>query len=149
MFRSTSIITKKTYLFFPVIELTENQDTINFLCQEMLNGKIYKSAKLEDTPNEPMNSMELKICYQIEDDAPETEIMLSNEKCTYKVQQYNEISDSSSLSSQESQTINSSMAWMKVQKSSECCGYPTTYCEQFRILLCRMLLQISRNRQGE
>lgn len=115
----------------------------------MLNGKLYKSAKLDNTPNEPMNSMELKICYQIEDDAPETEIMLTNEKCTYKVPQYNKASDSSSLSSQDSQlNSNSSMAWMKVHKSTERCGYPTTFFEQFRILLCRMLLQISRNRQG-
>uniref|UniRef100_A0A1E1W184 ABC-2 type transporter transmembrane domain-containing protein n=2 Tax=Pectinophora gossypiella TaxID=13191 RepID=A0A1E1W184_PECGO len=93
-----------------------------------------------------MNSMALKICYQNEENN-ETEIMLSNEKCVYKVPQYNE-TDSSSISSQESQTINSSLAWMKVQKSQNSCGYPTTYCEQFRILLCRMLKQIFRNRQG-
>ncbi|KAI5645530.1 ABC-2 type transporter domain-containing protein [Phthorimaea operculella] len=129
-----------------IIELTEHQENINMLSEEILNGKVYKSAKLENTPNEPINSMELKICYQNEDDN-ETQIMLSNEDCVYKVPQYNE-TDTSSISSQESQTIDSSMAWMKVQKSSECCGYSTTYGEQFSILLMRMLKQIARNKQG-
>lgn len=119
---------------------------INTLCQEMMNGKIYKSAKVESSSAEPINTLELKICYQAEDDAPETEIMLSNEKCTYKVAQYKETDSISSRSSQISQE-NSSMAWMKVQ-TSDTSAYATTYCEQFSILLCRMMIQISRNRQG-
>lgn len=93
--------------------------------------------------------MQLKICYQTDENDIETEIMLTNEKCSYKVPQYKENCEShSSLSSQLSQ-VNSSMAWMKVQISTDSCGYPTTFCEQFSILLCRMIKQISRNRQGE
>ncbi|XP_063828066.1 ATP-binding cassette sub-family G member 4 [Ostrinia nubilalis] len=129
-----------------IIELTENPVNIDTLSEEIMNGKIYKSAKVESTAAEPINNLELKICYQMEDDAPETEIMLSNEKCTYKVPTYKETDSLSSASSQISQ-VNSSMAWMKVQ-TSDSCAYATTYCEQFSILLCRMLKQIFRNRQG-
>lgn len=119
---------------------------IDVLSEEIMNGKIYKSAKVESTAEPVQNNLELKICYQVEDDAPETEIMLSNEKCTYKVPTYKETDSLSSASSQISQ-VNSSMAWMKVQ-TSDTCSYATTYCEQFSILLCRMLKQIFRNRQG-
>lgn len=120
---------------------------IDTLCEEVMNGKLYKSAKVESSSTEPINDIELKICYQAEDDAPETEIMLSNEKCSYKVAGYKETDSMSSRSSQISQ-VNSSMAWMKVQTSDNC-AYATTYCEQFSILLCRMMIQISRNRQGK
>ncbi|KAL0822709.1 hypothetical protein ABMA28_004728 [Loxostege sticticalis] len=129
-----------------IIELTENPVNIDVLSEEIMNGKIYKSAKVESTAEPVQNNLELKICYQVEDDAPETEIMLSNEKCTYKVPTYKETDSLSSASSQISQ-VNSSMAWMKVQ-TSDTCSYATTYCEQFSILLCRMLKQIFRNRQG-
>lgn len=128
-----------------IIELTEKPDHINVLCAEIMNGKLYKSAKVEST-SAPINNIELKICYQTEEDAPETEIMLTNEKCTYKVQGYEQSGSVSSSSSQISQE-NSSMAWMKVQTGDRR-GYATTYSEQFSILLCRMMIQISRNRQG-
>ncbi|XP_063363293.1 ATP-binding cassette sub-family G member 4 [Cydia amplana] len=127
-----------------IIEVTENPENITLLCEEILNGQLYKSSKLEQT--EPVNNMELKICYQTEE-AQETEIMLSNEKCLYKVPKYNGSTSSSSLTSQVSQ-INSSMDWMKVQDQSDSCGYPTSFLQQFYTLLCRMLTQISRNRQG-
>lgn len=133
----------------PVIELTEDPNAITLLSNEILNGKVYKSAKLDNTPGEPVNStMQLKICYQKEDNDIETEIVLSNENCTYKIPQYQESSSLSSLSSQASQ-VNSSSAWMKVQMSSDSCGYPTTFFEQFSTLLFRMTKQISRNRQGK
>lgn len=97
--------------------------------------------------NEFTNQIELKICYQT-DDSQETEIMLTNEKCVYKVPQYSGTSASlSSLSSHLSQ-VNSSLAWMKVQKSTETCSYAISAFEQFSILLKRMIKQISRNRQG-
>lgn len=141
-----------TCLFiFPVIEISENTNTVDLLSNEILNGKLYKTTKLEEAPSElkPTNHMQLKICYQTDENDIETEIMLTNEKCSYKVPQYKENCEShSSLSSQLSQ-VNSSMAWMKVQISTDSCGYPTTFCEQFSILLCRMIKQISRNRQGE
>ncbi|OWR43521.1 putative ABC transporter [Danaus plexippus plexippus] len=130
-----------------IIEVTENPENVNIMCNETLNGKIYKSSKLENitTTSEPMNNMQLKICYQTEDESGETEIVLSNEKCTYKVQQYNEPSNST-ISLSRMSTDDSSLAWMKVQKSTS--RFPTTYFQQFSILLCRMLLQISRNRQA-
>ena len=131
---------------FPVIEVTESPHNINMLCNEMLNGMVYKSAKMESTVNEPLNNLELKICYQIEDESGETQILLSNDKCTYKVKQSNEASNSTLSLSQISQD-DSSLAWMKMQDNVN--QYPTTYFEQFTILLCRMLLQISRNRQGK
>ncbi|CAH0398650.1 unnamed protein product [Chilo suppressalis] len=127
-----------------IIELTENPDNINILCEEIMNGKLYKSAKIE-TATEPLDNIELKICYKTEDDAPETEIMLSNGKCTYKVPRYKE-TDSVSTTSSEASNGNSSMAWMKIQSDS--CTYSTSYCQQFYILLRRMMIQISRNRQG-
>ncbi|XP_072947730.1 ATP-binding cassette sub-family G member 1 [Epargyreus clarus] len=127
-----------------IIEVTENPDNISLLCENVLNGKLYKSTKL-DSSNEPVNSMPLKITYQIEDELGEREIVLSNENCLYQVKC--ERSQSSvSLASQISK--DNSLTWMKVQNSSGGCGYPTTYFEQFRILLCRMLVQISRNRQA-
>lgn len=135
----------------PVMEISENSNVIDLLSNEILNGKIYKTAKLDDAPTEPVptNNIQLKLCYQTDDNDIETEIMLTNEKCTYKVTEYKDNSESrSSLSSQISQ-VNSSMAWMKVQISTDSCGYPTSFCEQFSILLCRMIKQISRNRQGE
>lgn len=135
-----------------IIELTENPNNITVLTEKIKNGKESKSSRVdkanEDNNVEPLNNLELKICYQTEDNAQETEIMLTNEKCTYKVSQYNDRSASiSSLSSQMSQ-VNSSMAWMKVQKSTELRSYATSPCEQFSILLKRMIKQISRNRQG-
>lgn len=112
-----------------------------------MNGKVYKSSKLDQTPIEPSNQIELKISYQT-DDSNETEIILSNEKCTYKVPKYDGSSASvSSLSSQLSNG-NSSMAWMKMQQTGYT-EYATTYCEQFSILLQRMIKQILRNRTGE
>ncbi|CAH0584125.1 unnamed protein product [Chrysodeixis includens] len=130
-----------------IIELTENPEIITHLSKEIMNGKLYKSSKLEDAPPQAApNQMQLKISYQT-DDFQETEIILSNEKCTYKVPNYEGSSASvSSLSSQLSNG-NSSMAWMKMQKS-DTPGYATTYCEQFTILLKRMMTQIIRNRQG-
>lgn len=129
--------------------MTENPEIINLLSEDMLNGKLFKTSKVESTPCEPTNEIELKICYQTEDNALETEVMLTNETCTYKVPQYGEGSGSSSSLSSRASQINSSLAWMKVQSSDSCYGYPTTYFEQFSILLCRMLKQIFRNRQGE
>lgn len=126
--------------------MTEDPHNIKMLCDEMLNGRISKSAKVDSTPIEPVNNLQLKICYQIEDEAGETEIVLSNEKCTYTVKQLNEISNSTMSLSQISRD-DASLAWMKMQNTTN--QYPTTYFEQFRILLCRMLLQISRNRQGK
>lgn len=128
--------------------MTENPENIIKLSEEILNGRVYKTSKLPlEQQTEPTNNMELKLCYQT-DDAGETEVMLTNEKCLYKVPKYEGSTSNSSLSSQMSQ-INSPMAWMKVQKQTDSCGYPTTYFEQFSILLCRMLKQISRNRTGE
>ncbi|XP_037974252.2 ATP-binding cassette sub-family G member 4 [Plutella xylostella] len=131
-----------------IIEMTEAPENIAALSEKILNGKIYKTAKkLQEieAPSEPTKNMELKICYPIEEDV-ENQIMLTNEKCTYKVAQYAEGSGSSSSLSSQSE-MNSSLAWMRV-KSSESCGYPTTYCQQFSILLCRMIKQIFRNKQG-
>ena len=118
------------------------------LSEEIMNGKLFKSAKLDQPPSEPTNTnqMQLKISYQT-DDANETEIILSNEKCTYKVPKFEGSSVSiSSLSSQLSNG-NSSMAWMKMQKSDSS-EYSATYCEQFSILLARMMKQILRNKSG-
>lgn len=128
-----------------IIEVTETPQNINMLCDEMLNGRVYKSAKADTAVNEPLSNLELKICYQIEDESGETQILLSNDKCTYKVKQSNEASSSTLSLSQISQD-DSSLAWMKMQDNVN--RYPTTYFEQFTILLCRMLLQISRNRQA-
>lgn len=112
-----------------------------------MNGKLYKSAKLDQPAVEPnTNQMQLKISYQ-SDDANETEIILSNEKCTYKVTKYDGSSASVSSSSSQLSNGNSSMAWMKMQKS-DTMEFSTTYCEQFCILLKRMLTQIFRNKQG-
>ncbi|CAG5025148.1 unnamed protein product [Parnassius apollo] len=130
-----------------IIEITENPQNINMLCEEIQNGKLYKSSKLEVPPIEPINNLELKICYQTEDEAGETQIVLSNEQCMYKGNQYDGVRSSlTSLSSQVSKD-NSSSAWMKVKKS-DAKMYPTTYFEQFSILLRRMIKQISRNRQA-
>ncbi|KAM3966141.1 ATP-binding cassette sub-family G member 1 [Aphomia sociella] len=128
-----------------IIELTENPEYIDILSEIMMNGKLYKSAKLETS--EPA-TIPLKICYQSEDEVAEREIMLTNEKCTYKVPEYTGEGSLSSSSSQISNRVSSSMAWMKVQKTNNCGAYATTYCEQFSILLCRMMTQIVRNRQG-
>ncbi|XP_073947451.1 ATP-binding cassette sub-family G member 1 isoform X2 [Choristoneura fumiferana] len=128
-----------------IIEVTEHPENITKLSEEMLNGRLYKTSKLEQQ-TEPTNNMELKICYHT-DDAGETEVMLTNENCLYKVPKYEASTSTSSLSSRMTQ-MNSSMAWMKVQKQTDSCGYPTTFFEQFSILLCRMLKQISRNRTG-
>lgn len=133
---------------FTVIELTENQEHIARLSEEIMNGKLYKSAKVDDVPKEPVqsNQMELKISFQSAD-SRETEIIVSNEKCSYKVPKFEQRSASvSSLSSQLSNG-NSSMAWMKMQKS-DTSEYSSTYCEQFSILLQRMLKQKFRNTQG-
>ncbi|XP_047534711.1 ATP-binding cassette sub-family G member 1 [Vanessa atalanta] len=128
-----------------IIEVTENPHNTKMLCDEILNGRIYKSTKMDTTINEPINNMQLKICYQIEDESGETEIVLSNDKCTFKVKQLNEISNSTTSLDQISRD-DSSLAWMKIQESTH--QYPTTYFQQFSILLRRMLLQISRNRQA-
>ncbi|KAJ8713344.1 hypothetical protein PYW07_013714 [Mythimna separata] len=130
-----------------IIELTETPEFVTMLSKEIMNGQLYKSAKLEQPAIEPnTNQMQLKISYQT-DDANETEIILSNEKCTYKVPKFEGSSASvSSLSSQLSNG-NSSMAWMKMQKSDSS-EYSTTFCEQFSILLARMMKQIFRNKQG-
>lgn len=134
-------------LIITVIEVTENINNTKLLSQEILNGQIYKFAKSQRT-SETMNNMQVKICYQTQEDSQETQIMLSNEHCTYTVQAYDNLRASmSSLSSQLSQG-NSSSAWMKVQKSTDALAYATSYCEQFSVLLKRMLLQISRNKQG-
>lgn len=131
-----------------IIELTENPATVKLLSQEILNGKIYKTSKIDQNCTEPLPQMQLKVCYQAEDNAPETEIMLTNEKCVYKVQSYSNTASMCSLSSQLS-GINNSSAWMKIQKPSDYdISYSTSYFDQFSILLKRMLLQISRNRQG-
>ncbi|XP_013190739.1 ATP-binding cassette sub-family G member 1 [Amyelois transitella] len=135
-----------------IIELTENPAIIDVLCEEMMNGKLYKSAKL-DAPlavaetSQVTSAMGLKICYQSEVDSAEKEIMLTNENCTYKVPEYQGNGSLSSSSSQISQG-NSSLAWMKIHKTEDSGSYATTYCQQFSILLCRMVLQIFRNRQG-
>ncbi|XP_037302867.1 ATP-binding cassette sub-family G member 1 isoform X2 [Manduca sexta] len=131
-----------------IIEITENLENIKLLSQEIQHGKLYKSAKLEHSSAEPVNHMELKLCYQTDGDTQETEIMLTNENCTYKVQQYNNPSTSVSSLSSHLSRMDSSMTWMKVQKSSDSLAYATTNCQQFLVLLKRMLLQISRNRQG-
>ncbi|CAH2091355.1 unnamed protein product [Euphydryas editha] len=132
-----------------IIEVTENPQNITMLSDEMLNGRMYKSNKMDATINEPINvpidNIPLKICYQIEDESGETEIVLSNEKCTFKVKQLNESSNSTTSMDQISRD-NSSLEWMKIQESTK--QYPTTYFQQFSILLRRMLLQISRNRQA-
>ncbi|XP_023936390.2 ATP-binding cassette sub-family G member 1 [Bicyclus anynana] len=128
-----------------IIEVTESSQNIQLLCDEILNGKMYKSAKFDTVPSEPINNMHLKVCYQTEDESGETEIVLSNEKCTYQVKQYNEVSNSTTSLSQMSRD-DSSLAWMKIQKTT--CRYPTTFFQQFSILLVRMMVQISRNRQA-
>ncbi|GBP74157.1 ATP-binding cassette sub-family G member 1 [Eumeta japonica] len=56
-----------------IIELTENNENVQIMCEKMLNGKLYKSAKIEVPAVRSDNIMELKVCYQIEDDAPETQ----------------------------------------------------------------------------
>lgn len=127
--------------------MTEHPEYIKLLSEEMMNGKLYKSAKLDEAPKEPIhNQMELKICYE-NPDAQETQIILSNQKCSYKAPKYDGSSTSVSSSSSHLSNGDSSMEWMKVQKSytSE---YATTYCEQFLILLQRMMKQIFRNTQG-
>ncbi|XP_075978659.1 ATP-binding cassette sub-family G member 1 [Anticarsia gemmatalis] len=131
-----------------IIEVTEHPEYITSLSEEMMNGKLYKSAKVDEAPKDPAtNQLDLKISYQ-NNDSQETEIILSNETCTYKVAKYEDSSASvSSLSSQLSNG-NSSMEWMKMQKSSETSDYSTTFCEQFLILLQRMLKQILRNKPG-
>ncbi|KPI91739.1 ATP-binding cassette sub-family G member 4 [Papilio xuthus] len=129
-----------------IIEVTENPQNIIMLSEQIHNGKLYKSSKLDIPPIEASNNLELKICYQAEDETSETEIVLSNQKCTYKVNQYEVRNSMTSLSSQVSRD-NSSLAWMKIQKSEQG-RYPTTCFEQFFILLRRMLKQISRNRQA-
>lgn len=117
------------------------------LSKEIMNGQLFKSAKLDQPPSEPnANQMQLKISYQT-DDANETEIILSNEKCTYKVPKFEGSSASVSSLSSHLSNGNSSVAWMKMQKSDSP-EYSTTYCEQFSILLVRMMKQILRNKQG-
>ncbi|KOB74240.1 ATP-binding cassette sub-family G member 1, partial [Operophtera brumata] len=134
-----------------IIEISEDTDIVEKLSNEILNGKLYKTTKLDEAPSKPTptNNMPLKVSYQPDENDTETEIMLTNEKCSYKVPRCKENSEShSSLSSQSSQ-VNTSGAWMKVQiNSTNSFGYSTTFCEQFSILLCRMIKQISRNRQG-
>ncbi|KAJ0178424.1 hypothetical protein K1T71_006247 [Dendrolimus kikuchii] len=132
-----------------IIELTEKPDNITLLSEQIRNGRDVKSSKMKSNENvsEPSNHMDLKVCYQA-DGVQETEIMLTNEGCTYRVPQYNNTNaSSSSLSSQVSQ-VNSSLAWMKVQKSTESCSYAISAFEQFSVLLKRMIKQISRNRLG-
>lgn len=130
-----------------IIELTETPEFINLLSKEIMNGKVYKSVKLDQEQAAPNTTqMQLKISYETED-ANETEIILSNEKCSYKVQKYEGSSGSvSSLSSQLSNG-NSSIAWMRMQKP-DAKKYSATFFEQFSILLQRMLTQIFRNRPG-
>ncbi|KAH9644149.1 hypothetical protein HF086_010364 [Spodoptera exigua] len=129
-----------------IIEITETPEYITLLSKEIMNGKLFKSAKLDQPAIETnANQMQLKISYQT-DDANETEIILSNEKCTYKVTKYDGSSASVSSSSSQLSNGNSSMAWMKMQKS-DTMEFSTTYCEQFCILLKRMLTQIFRNKQ--
>ncbi|XP_022129072.1 ATP-binding cassette sub-family G member 1 [Pieris rapae] len=127
-----------------IIELTESPECIQVLTEEILNGSLYKSTKIESTNLEPVNTMQLKICYQTDDNVGETEIVLSTDKCTFNMQEYTAAS-STTLASKISK--DSSVAWMKMQKV-ESKGYPTTFSQQFIILLTRMLLQISRNRQA-
>lgn len=130
-----------------IIELTEHPDNILLLSKEIMNGKVYKAAKVDVTPKEPIaNEIELKISYQTSD-LQETEIIVANEACTYKVPKYEGSNVSlSSLSSQLSKS-NSSMTWMRMQKITQS-EYATTQCEQFLILLQRMMKQIVRNKQG-
>ncbi|CAB3259678.1 unnamed protein product [Arctia plantaginis] len=130
-----------------IIEMTEHPEYIKLLSEEIMNGKVYKSAKLNETPKEPINNqMELKVCYE-NPDAQETQIILSNQECSYKASKYDGSSTSVSSSSSHLSNGDSSMAWMKVQKSNTS-EYATTYCEQFFILLQRMTKQIFRNKQG-
>ncbi|CAK1550583.1 unnamed protein product [Leptosia nina] len=126
-----------------IIELTETQEYIQMLSQEILNGTLYKSTKIDASSEPPASTMQLKICYQTDDNVAETEIVLSTDKCTY-MKEYTAAS-STTLASKMSK--DSSVAWMKMQKV-ETRGYPTTYFQQFAVLLTRMLLQISRNRQA-
>lgn len=128
-----------------IIEVTENPENVTMLSNEILNGRVYKSNEIDTNINVPIDNIPLKICYQIEDESGETEIVLSNEKCTFKVKQRNEISNSTTSMDQISRD-NSSWEWMKIQEATS--RYPTTYFQQFSILLRRMLLQISRNRQA-
>ncbi|XP_045495514.1 ATP-binding cassette sub-family G member 1 [Colias croceus] len=132
-----------------IIELTEHQQYIKVLSEEILNGTMYKSAKIDSTTHEPVNNMQLKICYQADDNLMETELVVSNEKCSFNMKEYTAVAVSTSSTTLASKMSreDSSIAWMKMQKT-EARGYPTTYFEQFTILLTRMLLQISRNRQA-
>lgn len=130
-----------------IIELTENPEYVQLLSQEILNGKIYKSAKLESPPPKP-SDMELKITYVNEEEVGETHVMLSDNGCTYKIAECNETSGSSSSLASQMTDLNSGQEWMKIQKGVDDCGYATSWGLQFRILLCRMLLQIFRNKQG-
>ncbi|XP_041987112.1 ATP-binding cassette sub-family G member 1 [Aricia agestis] len=121
-----------------IIEVTESPDNITLLCDKIKNGKIHKSVKGETI--EPDNIL-LTISYQ-NDEAGETKIVLSNEKC-YNVKQCALPSSTTSINFSND---DSSLTWMKVQKDGD--GYPVSSFDQFSILLCRMLLQISRNRQA-
>ncbi|XP_050680943.1 ATP-binding cassette sub-family G member 1 [Leptidea sinapis] len=129
-----------------IIELTENPQTIQILSEEALNGKIYRSSKIDSSVHEPMNNMQLKICYQTDNDVVETEIVVSNERCSYKVKDYTAVSTSSTTLASKISQEDTSVAWMKVNKALS--RYPTSYFDQFSIILCRMLLQISRNKQA-
>lgn len=126
-----------------MIEATENSKNIKLLSESIQNGKIHKSSRNELTMNEANEPINLKIYFQNEE-AEETEMVLLNEKCTYNGGQYSLTRNS--VTSLSLTNNASSTEWMKVQKTD--CIYPTTGVQQFSILLCRMLLQISRNRTG-
>lgn len=140
------------YFLFTVIELTETPEYVQLLSDEMLNGKLYKTAKIEPTsapaPAPPENNMQLKVSYQTEEDSIETHVMLSNDGCTYTVPQYDDSSRSASSLSSQLSIANTSMAWMKMQKNADFQEFATSWTAQFWIILVRMMRQIARNRQG-
>lgn len=121
-----------------MIEVTENQQNVDRLSEITQNGKTNQNLimKMDEKIMDIVSDMgmDVKKC--------DSENVLDDVK-------FHRSNSSSSVVSQIS-NISSTMGWIKMRRfSKDNVDYATSSFQQFKILLGRMLLQISRNRLGK
>lgn len=127
-----------------IMEITETAQVIKMLSKAVGNGQFFQAANVQETKD-----MELTLCYHTDETLPEKQIVLSDNTRTVEGVQFHQRRVSSSSASSQLTDQSASMTWLKVTRSgSTSCGYATSGFTQFRLLLARMFLQISRNRQA-
>lgn len=122
-----------------MIEVTENKHNVDKLSEITQNGKTNQNStlKIDENIMNIVTDMEIRVKKCDSDD------LLNDVK-------FHRSNSSSSVVSQIS-NISSTMGWIKMRRFSKdtSAEYATSGFEQFKVLLMRMLLQISRNRVGK